>query len=86
MYDDAVRLMQSADLSAFDLTKESAETREAYGKDSFGQGCLLARRLVEAGVRYVEVTLGGMGHPPGKFRPGARTLRHSRPRLCFTGG
>ena len=67
MYDDAVRLMQSADLSAFDLTKESAETRESYGKDSFGQGCLLARRLVEAGVRYVEVTLGGWDTHQGNF-------------------
>ena len=49
MYDDAVRLMKSDDLAAFDLTKESAEVRQSYGKDSFGQGCLLARRLVEHG-------------------------------------
>jgi hypothetical protein len=40
---------------AFDLTKESDATRERYGKTTFGQSCLLARRLVEAGTRFVEV-------------------------------
>lgn len=59
MYEDAVRLMESPDLEAFDLAKESKETRESYGDDRFGQGCLLARRLLESGVRFVEVTLGG---------------------------
>ncbi|HET6572618.1 MAG TPA: DUF1501 domain-containing protein, partial [Fimbriiglobus sp.] len=40
---------------AFDLTKEKPATRERYGKNTFGQCCLLARRLVEAGTRFVEV-------------------------------
>ncbi len=40
---------------AFDLSKESTETRDLYGKNPFGQSCLLARRLVEAGTRFVEV-------------------------------
>jgi len=40
---------------AFDLTKESVEMRDRYGKNPFGQSCLLARRLVEAGTRFVEV-------------------------------
>lgn len=40
---------------AFDLTKEKPETRERYGKNTFGQSCLLAKRLVEAGTRVVEV-------------------------------
>jgi uncharacterized protein (DUF1501 family) len=40
---------------AFDLTQETAATRERYGKNTFGQCCLLARRLVEAGTRFVEV-------------------------------
>ena len=51
--------MSSKDLEAFDLTKETQETREMYGDDNFGQGCLLARRLVDTGVRFVEVQLGG---------------------------
>ena len=59
MYDDAVKLMRSSDLNAFDITKESPQLREAYGTSAFGQGCLLARRLVEHGVRFVEVSLGG---------------------------
>ncbi len=40
---------------AFDLTKESDQTRERYGRTTYGQGCLLARRLVEAGVKFVNV-------------------------------
>ena len=59
LYDDAVRLMKSTDLEAFDLSKEDQTTRDLYGDNNFGQGCLLARRLVETGVRYVEVQLGG---------------------------
>ena len=59
MYDDAVKLMKSEDLKAFDLTKESEATRARYGQDKFGQGVLLARRLVEQDVRFVEVDYGG---------------------------
>jgi uncharacterized protein (DUF1501 family) len=59
MYDEAVRIMGSRDLAAFDLSKESETTREQYGKDAFGQGCLLARRLIEHDVRAVEVSYGG---------------------------
>src|SRR4029078_2312975 len=40
---------------AFDLTRETPELRERYGRNTFGQSCLLARRLVEAGTRFVEV-------------------------------
>lgn len=59
LYDDAIRLMKSEDLVAFDLSKESQQTRDEYGDNNFGQGCLLARRLVASGVRFVEVQLGG---------------------------
>ena len=59
LYNDAVKLMSSKDLEAFDLTKETEATRELYGDNNFGQGCLLARRLVDTGVRFVEVQLGG---------------------------
>ncbi len=59
MYDDAVRIMQSKDLQAFDLKQEDEMTRERYGDNSFGQGCLLARRLIEHDVRAVEVSYGG---------------------------
>ena len=59
IYKDAVRIMKSEDLIAFDINKESPEMHELYGADPLGQGCLLARRLVEHGVRFVEVTMGG---------------------------
>jgi uncharacterized protein (DUF1501 family) len=58
LYRDAVRLMGSVDLEAFDIAREKSAVRERYGDSSFGLGCLLARRLVEAGVRCVEVELG----------------------------
>jgi len=57
-YDRAIRLMASGGGEVFDLTKEKAETRDRYGRNLFGQGCLLARRLVERGVSFIEVTLG----------------------------
>jgi hypothetical protein len=59
LYDDAVTLMDSKDLATFDLKREPESMRTAYGANSFGQGCLLARRLVENDVRFVEVGLGG---------------------------
>ncbi len=59
VYKDAIKVMKSEDLDAFDLSKESPEMHAAYGDGNFGQGCLLARRLIEHGVRFVEVTLGG---------------------------
>jgi uncharacterized protein (DUF1501 family) len=59
VYAKAVRLMQAPKLDAFDLTSESDATRAAYGDTDFGRGCLVARRLVERGVKFVEVVLDG---------------------------
>ena len=56
----AERMIESQAKNAFRLDEESAEVREAYGRNRFGQGCLLARRLVERGVRFVEVELSGV--------------------------
>ncbi|WP_395736818.1 DUF1501 domain-containing protein [Prosthecobacter sp.] len=58
MYDDALKMMKSEELAAFDLDAEPQALRNKYGTDRFGQGCLLARRLVEHGVRFVEVSFG----------------------------
>jgi hypothetical protein len=58
-YESTLRLMKGKDLQCFDLNNEPDELREKYGKNRFGQGCLLARRLVEGGVRYIEVESGG---------------------------
>jgi uncharacterized protein (DUF1501 family) len=60
--DRAVRLMSADQKQAFDLSQESDAVRRRYGRGSFGLGCLMARRLVEAGVRFVEVLMGdGVG-------------------------
>jgi hypothetical protein len=56
-YDQATKLLRGTELAAFDLTGES--NRETYGMSRVGQGCLLARRLVEHGVRVIEVINDG---------------------------
>jgi Protein of unknown function (DUF1501) len=58
-YQRAERLMSPAATQAFDLGRESTRLRDAYGRTRFGQSCLLARRLIERGVPFVEVALGG---------------------------
>ncbi|WP_254508499.1 DUF1501 domain-containing protein [Anatilimnocola floriformis] len=58
-YDRAERLGKTAAADAFDLTREEAKLRDEYGRGLFGQGCLLARRLVEREVPLVQVTLNG---------------------------
>jgi uncharacterized protein (DUF1501 family) len=53
---------------AFDMDRESDKTREAYGRTPFGQSCLLARRLIEAGVHFVTVTDGGWDTHQNNFK------------------
>lgn len=66
-YDHALKMMRSEARKAFDVEEEPTELRERYGKSRFGQACLMARRLVERGVPFVEVSLssvdggGGIG-------------------------
>lgn len=59
VYESAVRMMQSEAAKAFDLSDETDQVRERYGRGQFGQGCLMARRLIERGVPFIEVELGG---------------------------
>jgi len=59
IYEQAESFMHSPRAKAFALDKEPEAIRKAYGDTRFGQGCLMARRLLEVGVPYVEVTLGG---------------------------
>jgi len=54
--DNAHRLLSSKERDAFDLTKEPKESFQKYNTGRFGLGCLLARRLTEAGARFIEVT------------------------------
>jgi Protein of unknown function (DUF1501) len=55
----AFDMMRSKSVEAFDLSQESDAVRQRFGLTFFGQGCLLARRLVQVGIRFVEVSLGG---------------------------
>ena len=55
----ALKIMSSAQLAAFDVKQAPASQRAAYGNTPFGRGCLAALRLIETGVRCVEVTLSG---------------------------
>jgi uncharacterized protein (DUF1501 family) len=55
----ATRMVTSSQMDAFDLEAEPASGRDAYGEGDFAEGCLLARRLVEVGVPFVEVVCNG---------------------------
>jgi len=59
LYGSASQMVLSPRLKAFDLSQEKSEVRDRYGRTAFGQSCLLARRLVEAGVTFVEAELNG---------------------------
>src|SRR5207244_2145457 len=68
-YQKAIAMLTSPKVKeAFDLAKEPTALRERYGRTTYGQSCLLARRLVEAGCKFVNVyfssSIGG-GGPPG---------------------
>ncbi|TWU11388.1 hypothetical protein CA54_01950 [Symmachiella macrocystis] len=86
VYGKASKLVLSPDVKVFDLESESNEIRAAYGNSNFGRGCLLARRLVETGVTFVEVRHGGWDTHKDNFErvkknasdvdPGFATLIH----------
>jgi hypothetical protein len=63
----AVSLMKPEAAKTFNLDDEDAKLRDIYGRNNFGQGCMLARRLVERGVPFVEVTLDGWDTHGGNF-------------------
>lgn len=65
--DKALRMMSSEQLEAFEVDQESEATLQRYGDSSFGRGCLVARRLIETGVRSVEVTLSGFDSHANNF-------------------
>jgi len=68
-YQRAVQLLHSNQARAFDLEREPQNVRSLYGDSQFGKGCLLARRLVETGVPFVEVTFGGWDDHGGAAAP-----------------
>lgn len=74
-YKTAFNMITSpATKKAFSLSQEDAKLRDAYGRTKFGQSCLLARRLIQAGVRFVTVTDGGWDTHQNNFK----SLKESR--------
>ncbi|MSR32096.1 MAG: DUF1501 domain-containing protein [Gemmataceae bacterium] len=68
-YEKAFSMVTSPDAKkAFDINQEPEAMRERYGMNRFGQSCLMARRMVEAGVRFVNVTMGGWDTHAGNFK------------------
>lgn len=74
-YQAAYDMMRSKSAEAFDLSKESEAVRERYGLTFFGQGCLLARRQAQVGVRFIEVTLPGWDTHVDNFETVQRLCR-----------
>ena len=72
--DKTLSLMTSAQLAAFKVRQEPQSVRERYGENGFGRGCLMARRLVEAGVPFIEVDFGGWDNHQNIFS----TLRDNK--------
>jgi uncharacterized protein (DUF1501 family) len=74
VYAKAVRMMRSPRIDVFDLGHESDATKKAYGDTDFGRGCLLARRLVERGVKFTEVVLDGWDTHKDNFNRNAKQM------------
>ncbi len=77
-YERAVRMVESQAKNAFKLSEETNELRDKYGRNRFGQGCLLARRLVERGVSFVEVTLSEVNNNPVSWDTHANNFERVR--------
>jgi hypothetical protein len=73
VYAQAAKLVLSPKMEGFDLSKEPQKIKDAYGNSPFAQGCLLARRLIETGVTFVEVVLGNWDTHQDNFNR-SRTL------------
>jgi hypothetical protein len=72
LYEQTARMILSPKMETYDLSREPQRVRSAYGNSSFGRGCLLARRLIESGVTFVEVTDGNWDTHQNNF-DGCRT-------------
>ncbi|MEX0715839.1 MAG: DUF1501 domain-containing protein [Planctomycetaceae bacterium] len=79
LYAKAADLFQSTEVEAFDLSKEPQSVQLQYGETNFGRGCLLARRLVERGVTFVEVSLGGWDTHADNFERTGRLAAQTDP-------
>lgn len=82
IYDKAARMVLSPRTKAFDISSEPQPLRERYGNTVFGRGCLLARRLVEAGVSFVEVRSNGWDTHQDNFNVTSRLAGEVDPAMA----
>lgn len=82
-YRKALQLLRSDKMKAFDLDAEPAASREPYGATQFGKSLLLARRLVEAGVPFIEVTLDGWDDHGGAVKNSQRRATYLDPTISW---
>lgn len=82
-YRKAQQLLHSDKMKAFDLERETPEVRDGYGSSQYGKSLLLARRLVEAGVPFVEVTLDGWDDHGGADKNIARRAKYLDPATAY---
>jgi hypothetical protein len=81
-YEKIKKLIDSPFKKAIDMSKEKPETAKEYGDNNFGQGCLLARRLVETGVKFVQVTMGGWDTHQKNFDAVAKNCKTVDPAMA----
>jgi hypothetical protein len=81
-YEKIEKLLDSPFKGAIDLSKEKPDTLKDYGDNQFGQGCVMARRLVELGVRFVQVSLGGWDTHQNNFEAVASRCKTVDPALA----
>jgi uncharacterized protein (DUF1501 family) len=82
VYAKAIRMMYAPRLKAFDLQDEPTATVRSYGDSDFGRGCLMARRLVEGGVKFVEVVLDGWDTHKDNFARTQKLMAQLDPALA----
>ncbi len=82
LYGKASKMVMSPDIKAFDISDEKQDVRDKYGDSDFGRGCLLARRLVEAGVTFVEVEMRGWDTHDDNFNRTANLAAQVDPALA----
>ncbi|MBA4016577.1 MAG: DUF1501 domain-containing protein [Pirellula sp.] len=82
VYRKATQMMRSPLVKAFDIATEPAAVQKAYGDSDFGRGCLMARRLIETGVQFVEVTLDGWDTHIDNFTKTSLLMRDLDPAMA----
>ncbi len=85
LYHQTAKMILSPNMRAFNLDDEPEPLRDAYGRTPFGQGCMLARRLVQAGVTFVEVRSNGWDTHQQEPRESRRARQPGRPGICGPG-